>query len=102
LMAGWLLYTRAESFWAVAVAEITLGAGSAFMSGADRALLWVSLDGTNRTAQYTRWDGRIRAVSQSAEALSAAAGGWLYAMGRRWAGVHVWLAPASLASARMV
>ena len=84
LMAGWLLYTRAESFWAVAVAEITLGAGSAFMSGADRALLWVSLDGASRTAQYTRWDGRIRAVSQSAEALSAAAGGWLYAMGPRW------------------
>ena len=84
LMAGWLLYTRAESFWAVAVAETTLGAGSAFMSGADRALLWVSLDGASRTAQYTRWDGRIRAVSQSAEALSAAAGGWLYAMGPRW------------------
>ena len=42
LMAGWLLYTRAESFWAVAVAETTLGAASAFMSGADRALLWVS------------------------------------------------------------
>src|SRR5438093_9046323 len=84
LMAGWLLYTRAESFWAVAVAEITLGAGSAFMSGADRALRWVALDGTNRPAPYARWDGRIRAVSQSAEALSAAAGGWLYAMGPRW------------------
>jgi MFS family permease len=84
LMAGWLLYTRAESFWAVAIAETTLGAGSAFMSGADRALLWVSLDGASRTTQYTRWDGRIRAVSQSAEALSAAAGGWLYAMGPRW------------------
>jgi MFS family permease len=83
-MAGWLLYTRAESFWAVAVAETTLGAGSAFMSGADRALLWVSLDGASGTAQYTRWDGRIRAVSQSAEALSAAAGGWLYATGPRW------------------
>jgi Major Facilitator Superfamily. len=65
LMAGWLLYTRAESFWAVAVAETILGAASAFMSGADRALLWVSLDGASRTAQYTRWDGRIRAVSQS-------------------------------------
>jgi MFS family permease len=84
LMAGWLLYTRAESFWAVAVAETILGAASAFMSGADRALLWVSLDGASRAAQYTRWDGRIRAVSQSAEALSAAAGGWLYAMGPRW------------------
>jgi MFS family permease len=84
LMAGWLLYTRAESFGAVAVAETTLGAASAFMSGADRALLWVSLEGASRTTQYTRWDGRIRAVSQSAEALSAAAGGWLYAMGPRW------------------
>jgi predicted MFS family arabinose efflux permease len=84
LMVGWLLYTRAESFWAVAVAETILGAASAFMSGADRALLWVSLEGASRTAQYTRWDGRIRAVSQSAEAMSAAAGGWLYAAGPRW------------------
>ncbi len=84
LMAGWLLYTRAESFWAVAVAETILGAASAFMSGADRALLWVSLEGASRTPQYTRWDGRIRAVSQSAEAMSAAAGGWLYAAGPRW------------------
>jgi MFS family permease len=84
LMAGWLLYTRAQSFWSVALVETILGAASAFMSGADRALLWVSLDGAGRTGQYTRWDGRIRAVSQSAEALSAAAGGWLYAAGPRW------------------
>src|SRR5882724_7072130 len=84
LTAGWLLYTRAGSFWAVAAAETILGAASAFMSGADRALLWVSLEGASRTSQYTRWDGRIRAVSQSAEAMSAAAGGWLYAAGPRW------------------
>lgn len=84
LMAGWLLYTRAESFWSVAVAETILGAASAFMSGADRALLWVSLEGTGRVGQYTRWDGRIRAVCQSAEAMSAAAGGWLYTAGPRW------------------
>jgi len=84
LMAGWLVYTRGESFWAIAVAESILGAASAFMSGADRALLWVSLEGAGRARQYTRWDGRIRAVSQSAEAMSAAAGGWLYAAGPRW------------------
>src|SRR4030095_2411929 len=53
-------------------------------AGAPRPLLGVSVGGGSRTAQYTRWDGRIRAVSQSAEALSAAAGGWLYAMGPRW------------------
>ena len=84
LMAGWLVYTRGESFWAIAAAETILGAASAFMSGADRALLWVSLDSAGRAGHYTRWDGRIRAVSQSAEAMSAAAGSWLYAAGPRW------------------
>jgi len=84
LMAGWLVYTRGESFWAIAAAETILGAASAFMSGADRALLWVSLESAGRAGHYTRWDGRIRAVSQSAEAMSAAAGGWLYAVGPRW------------------
>src|SRR5215468_2281801 len=84
LLAGWLLYTRAATFWIVALAETILGAGSAFVSGADRAILWVSLEREGHAAQYTRWDGRIRAVSQSAEALSAAAGGWLYAAGPRW------------------
>jgi predicted MFS family arabinose efflux permease len=84
LMAGWLVYTRGTTFWAIAVAETVLGAASAFMSGADRALLWVSLETAGRSDRYTRWDGTARAVSQTAEALSAAAGGWLYAMGPRW------------------
>jgi len=84
LVVGWLVYTRGASFWAIAVAETVLGAASAFMSGADRALLWVSLETAGRRGQYTRWDGAARAVSQTAEAMSAAAGGWLYAMGPRW------------------
>ena len=84
LMTGWLVYTRGNSFWAIAVAEIVLGAASAFVSGADRALLWVSLDTAGRSGEYTRWDGRMRAMSQTAEALSAAAGGWLYTLGPRW------------------
>lgn len=84
LMTGWLVYTRGNSFWAIAVAEIVLGAASAFVSGADRALLWVSLETAGRSGEYTRWDGRMRAVSQTSEALSAAAGGWLYTLGPRW------------------
>jgi predicted MFS family arabinose efflux permease len=106
LLAGWLLYTRAASFWIVALAETILGAGSAFVSGADRAILWVSLERGGRAAQYTRWDGRIRAVSQSAEALSAAAGGWLYAAAPRlpfWLQVPsaalAWIAAAMLREA---
>jgi MFS family permease len=99
LLAGWLLYTRAATFWMAALAETILGAGSAFVSGADRAILWVSLEKEGHAAQYTRWDGRIRAVSQSAEALSAAAGGWLYAAAPR---LPFWLQVPSAALAWVV
>jgi predicted MFS family arabinose efflux permease len=84
LAAGWLVYTRAARFATVMIAEVVLGAGSAFISGADRALLWVSLDAAGQSRQYTRWEGRARAVSQTSEAVSAAIGGWLYALGPRW------------------
>jgi MFS family permease len=84
LMAGWLVYTRGATFWTIALAETILGVASAFMSGADRALLWVSLERAGESGRYTRWDGAARAASQTSEALSAAAGGWLYSMGPRW------------------
>jgi len=56
-LAGWLVYAWASSFGAVMLAEVILGVGLAFMSGADRALLWASLEATGRADQYTRWDG---------------------------------------------
>jgi predicted MFS family arabinose efflux permease len=93
--AGWALYARGTTFAAVMIAEIVLGAGAAFISGADRALLWVSLAETGRATDYTRWEGRVRAAAQTSEAASAAIGGWLYALGPRlpfWAA-----APAAVA-----
>src|SRR6185436_10727341 len=42
--AGWAIYSVAVSFAEVMAAEVVLGGGSAFISGADRALLWVSLE----------------------------------------------------------
>jgi MFS family permease len=80
---GWLIYADATSFAGIAVAEVVLGGGNAFVSGADRALLWVSLEATGRHAQYTRWDGRVRAAAQVGEAGSAAIGGWLYSLAPR-------------------
>src|SRR5262249_1699482 len=65
---------------AIVVAEVVLGAGAAFISGADRALLWISLETAGRQVEYTRWEGRVRAAGQTSEAISAAAGGWLYAI----------------------
>lgn len=79
-LAGWLAYARGASFGAIVIAEVVLGAGSAFISGADSALLWVSLDAASRSGQYTRWEGRVRAAEATSEAVSAAAGGWLYAV----------------------
>jgi MFS family permease len=78
--AGWLVYARGASFGAIVVAEVILGAAAAFISGADRALLWVSLETSGRQVEYTRWEGRLRAAAQTSEAISAAAGGWLYAI----------------------
>jgi MFS family permease len=78
--AGWLVYARGASFGAIVVAEVVLGAGSAFVSGADRALLWISLDAAGRGGQYTRWEGRVRAGAQTSEAVSAGLGGWLYSI----------------------
>jgi predicted MFS family arabinose efflux permease len=82
-LGGCLAYLPASSFAAVAAAEIALGAGRAFISGADRALLWASLDTSGRRGQYRRWDGRLRAAGQASEAVSAAAGGWLYSIAPR-------------------
>jgi MFS family permease len=82
-LAGWLWYARGESFAAIAVAEVVLGVGSAFITGADRALLFESLDAAGRAGEYTRWEGRVRAAAQVGEAASSAAGGWLYAINPR-------------------
>lgn len=78
--AGWAIYAAAASFPAIMVAEVILGAGAAFMSGADRALLWVSLEATGDGVQYRRWEGRVRAAAQTSEALSSGVGGWLYSL----------------------
>jgi predicted MFS family arabinose efflux permease len=98
--AGWIVYARGESFGAIVVAEVVLGAGAAFISGADRALLWVSLAADGRGHEYTRWEGRLRAVAQTSEALSAGAGGWLYSLTPR---LPLWLqVPVALGVVGMV
>jgi hypothetical protein len=77
---GWILYARATDFTSALVAESTLAAGLAFLSGADAALLYESLEEAGRAADYTRWEGRGRAAGQICEATSSAVGGWLYSM----------------------
>lgn len=44
-LGGWAVYAQGASFGAIVVAEILLGSGSAFISGADSALLWMTIRG---------------------------------------------------------
>jgi len=76
---GWSLYTIADSFMDVLVAEILLGTALSFISGSDSALLYESLRAGGAESLYARYEGRMNGVSQTGEALGALFAGVLYA-----------------------
>ena len=80
---GWIAYALGTTFGAMVVAEMLLGTGMAFISGADSALLFVSVEGGEQLASYRAWEGRVRAASQASESFSSALGGWLYTLAPR-------------------
>jgi MFS family permease len=80
---GWTLYALATTFPGVVLAEVVLGIGMAFISGADSALLFVSLEAGGKATHYRQWEGRVRAASQASEALSSSVGGWMYTIAPR-------------------
>ena len=82
-LAGWLAYALGTTFAGMALAETQLGVGLAFISGADSALLFVSVEDGEKLAPYRVWEGRVRAASQASESASSALGGWLYALAPR-------------------
>jgi MFS family permease len=82
-LAGWIAYAVGTTFGGMAMAEMLLGVGLAFISGADSALLFVSVEGGEKPALYRAWEGRVRAASQASEAACSALGGWLYTIAPR-------------------
>ncbi len=97
---GWTVYAIATTFTEIALGEIVLGAGNAFVSGADSALLFASLAAADDVGAYTRWEGRTRAAGQACEAGSSAVGGWLYSVAPR---LPFWLqVPNALAAVALV
>jgi MFS family permease len=82
-LAGWIAYALGATFAGIALAEVLLGVGLAFTSGADSALLYVSVEGGESSDRYRGWEGHVRATSQASEAASAAVGGWLYSIAPR-------------------
>ncbi len=74
---GFVFYSFGYSFWPFLFAEITLGIGQSFISGADSAMMYDSLVVSGREKKYTRFEGKITAVGNVAEAASALLGGVL-------------------------
>jgi len=81
--AGFLIYSFSFGFWAFAAAEIVLGIGQAFVSGADSAMLFDSLKASGKTEKYTKLEGRITSAGNFAEAIAGVIGGLLAAISLR-------------------
>jgi len=74
---GVLIYIFSYDFWAFAVAEIILGIGHSFVSGADSAMLYDSLKAEKKSDQYVKQEGRITSAGNFAEAIAGIVGGLL-------------------------
>jgi MFS family permease len=74
---GILIYSFSSDFYSFILAEIVLGIGFSFISGADSALLYDSLKAENREDEYIKHEGRITSAGNFAEALAGVAGGLL-------------------------
>ncbi len=74
---GFALYSFSYGFWAFAVAEIVLGIGHSFISGADSAMLYDSLKSSQKADQYIKQEGWITSAGNFAEAIAGVTGGLL-------------------------
>jgi MFS family permease len=74
---GIVIYSFSSDFASFVMAEIILGVGFSFVSGADSAMLYDSLKAENREDEYIKYEGRITSGGNFAEALAGVAGGLL-------------------------
>jgi MFS family permease len=80
---GILIYSFSSDFYSFVFAEIVLGIGFSFISGADSAMLYDSLKAENRENEYIKYEGRITSGGNFAEALAGVAGGLLASISLR-------------------
>jgi MFS family permease len=81
--AGFLMYSFSYGFWAFVAAEVVLGAGHSFVSGADSAMLYESLKADKKSDKYVKHEGQIASAGNFAEAIAGIAAGFLAAMSLR-------------------
>jgi MFS family permease len=80
---GFLVYSTFSGYYAFLIAEVILGMGQSFVSGADSALLYDSLKSAKRENEYVKYEGRNFTVGNYAEALAGILGGSLAAIHMR-------------------
>lgn len=74
---GFLIYSLFSGFYTFMMAEIILGLGMSFISGADSAMIYDTLKAHNREKDFMKYEGRNFSVGNFAEALAGLAGGAL-------------------------
>lgn len=74
-LCGLLTYSVSNGFWGFLFAELILGFGSSFISGADSALIYDSLLEVSRENEYKKVEGRNQAIGNFSEGAASILGG---------------------------
>jgi MFS family permease len=81
---GLLIYALSCGFWGFLIAELTLGLGSSFISGADSAMLYDSLLQSGHADDYAKIEGRRTSAANFSETAAAIIGGLLATISLRF------------------
>lgn len=74
---GFVIYSQSYTFWGFLLAEVTLGFGISFISGADSAMLYDTLLDKGRELEYQKREGRGQSIGMLSESLASVLGGLL-------------------------
>ena len=74
---GMFVYTISYGFWMILLAEIVLGIGYAFVSGADSALLYNSLLAIKREDEHKKIESRLISIGGFSQAIGGILGAFL-------------------------
>ena len=81
---GFSIFSISYDFWWFLIAQIFLGLGNSFISGADTALLYDSLLEVNEEGRFLKYEGRSVSIGNFAEAGAGILGGFLAALSFRY------------------
>lgn len=74
---GFSIFSVSYNFWWFLIAEVFLGLGNSFISGADTALMYDSLREVNKEKQFLKYEGRSISIGNFSEAIAGILGGFL-------------------------